>query len=249
MKLEDLKIIVTGGASGMGAHFATRLHEGGAEVAVGDVNTEGLDRLPAGILTRKLDVGDESEIVSFVDWAYGEMGGLNGLVNNAGVLADGLLVKRDRKTGEVKKLTTEAWHKVLAINLTGATLMVREVVAKMIATEQRPGVVVNISSISRHGNRGQSNYVAAKAAMAANTTTWAHEFAPYGIRVGAVAPGMVETPMTAGMNQKALDALTNMIPVGRIGRPEDIWLAVKFVLECDYFTARTMDVDGGLHFS
>ena len=124
--------------------------------------------------------------------------------------------------------------------------MVREVVAKMVETEQKPGVIVNMSSIARHGNRGQSNYVSAKAALAANTFTWAREFAPFGIRVGAVAPGMVETPMTQGMNQKARDALVANIPVGRIGLPEDLWLAVKFVLECDYFNGRTIDVDGGL---
>ncbi len=249
MNLQDLRIIVTGGASGMGAHFATRLHEAGARVAVGDVNAEGLDRLPNGIFTRRLDVGDEADITAFVAWADDQLGSVNALINNAGVLADGLLVKRDKRTGEVKKLSTEAWHKVLNVNLTGATLMVRELVARMLEAETRPGVIVNISSISRHGNRGQSNYVAAKAAMAANTKTWAHEFAPYGIRVGAVAPGMVVTPMTDGMNPKALEAITKMIPVGRIGQPEDIWLAVKFILECDYYTARTMDVDGGLHFS
>ena len=132
------------------------------------------------------------------------------------------------------------------VNLTGATFMVREVVAKMVQTDQRPGVIVNMSSIARHGNRGQSNYVSAKAALAANTFTWAREFASLGIRVGAVAPGMVETPMTQGMNQKARDALVANIPVGRIGLPEDLWLAVKFVLECDYFNGRTIDVDGGL---
>jgi 3-oxoacyl-[acyl-carrier protein] reductase len=126
--------------------------------------------------------------------------------------------------------------------------MVREVVAKMVETETRPGVVVNMSSISRHGNRGQSNYVAAKAAMAANTVTWAREFAPFGVRVAAIAPGMVETPMTQGMNQKARDAAVAAIPVARIGLPEDIWLAVKFALECDYFNARTIDVDGGYSF-
>jgi 3-oxoacyl-[acyl-carrier protein] reductase len=107
-------------------------------------------------------------------------------------------------------------------------------------------VIVNISSIARHGNRGQSNYVSAKTALASNTLTWAREFAPFGIRVGAVAPGMIETPMTQGMNQKARDALVERIPVGRIGVPEDIWLAVKFVFECDYFSGRTFDVDGGL---
>ena len=125
-------------------------------------------------------------------------------------------------------------------------MMVREVVAQMVERDIRPGVVVNISSISRHGNRGQSNYVAAKAALAANTVTWAREFAPFGVRVTAIAPGMIETPMTKGMNQAARDALVANIPAGRIGLPEDIWLAVKFCLECDYATARTYDVDGGL---
>ena len=84
--------------------------------------------------------------------------------------------------------------------------------------------------------------------LAANTVTWAREFAGFGIRVGTVAPGMVETPMTQGMNQKARDALVAAIPVGRIGVPEDIWLAVRFVIECEYFNARTIDVDGGLAF-
>ncbi len=135
---------------------------------------------------------------------------------------------------------------MIGVNLTGATMMVREVVAKMVQTEQKPGVIVNLSSIARHGNRGQSNYVAAKAALAANTVTWAREFAAFGIRVGAVAPGMIETPMTQGMNQKARDTLVANIPVGRIGLPEDIWVAVKFILECDYFNGRTIDVDGGL---
>jgi 3-oxoacyl-[acyl-carrier protein] reductase len=123
--------------------------------------------------------------------------------------------------------------------------MVRDVVAKMVKTQTK-GVIVNISSIARHGNRGQSNYSAAKSALAANTRTWALEFAPFGIRVGAVAPGMIETPMTAGMNQKARDALVARIPAGRIGVADDIWLAVRFVIECEYFTSRTIDVDGGL---
>jgi len=103
-----------------------------------------------------------------------------------------------------------------------------------------------MSSVARHGNRGQSNYVAAKAALAANTVTWAREFGRYGIRVGAIAPGMIETPMTRGMNQKAREALVAAVPCGRIGEPEDIWRAVQFVIECDYFDGRTMDVDGGL---
>jgi 3-oxoacyl-[acyl-carrier protein] reductase len=246
MQLNQLKIIVTGAAQGMGAHFARRLAEAGAQVAAGDVAEGPLAELPKGIHRRRLDVSNEQDVESFVHWAHEQMGGLNGLINNAGILRDGLLVKKDRTTGAITKLSTDQWNAVIGVNLTGATLMVREVVSKMAATDQKPGVVVNMSSIARHGNRGQSNYVAAKSALAANTVTWSREFAPFGVRVCAIAPGMVETPMTQGMNQKARDALVAAIPVGRVGLPEDLWLAVKFALECDYFNGRTIDVDGGL---
>ena len=249
MNLKDLKIIVTGAAQGMGAHFAGKLIEAGAQVAAGDVNEAGLAALPAGVHRRRLDVSNEADVVAFVTWAREAMGGLNGLVNNAGIIRDGLLVKRDRTTGAVTRFPTESWNAVLGVNLTGATWMVRETVAQMVETESRSGVIVNLSSISRFGNRGQSNYVAAKAALAANTVTWAREFAQYGVRVGAVAPGMIETPMTQGMNQKARDALVAAVPCGRVGLPEDIWLAVKFVLECDYFNGATVDVNGGLVMS
>jgi len=246
MRLQDVKAMVTGGAQGMGLHFARRLHEAGAEVAVGDVNEARLAELPAGVHRRRPDVSDEGDVKAFVAWAAGAMGGVNALVNNAGILRDGLLVKKDRTTGEVTTLSTADWNAVLGVNLTGATLMVRETVAHMVRAGIRPGVIVNLSSIARHGNRGQSNYVAAKAALAANTVTWAREFSQFGIRVGAVAPGMIETPMTQGMNQKARDALVAAVPVGRVGAPEDIWLAVRFIIECDYFDGRTVDVDGGL---
>lgn len=252
MKLDTTKMIVTGGAQGMGRYFALRLAAAGGQVAVGDLKSDGLETLqaeakdlPGQVHVRKLDVSDEADVGAFVDWAHEQMGGLTGLINNAGILRDALLVKKDRKTGEIKKLSSDDWHLVLGVNLTGATLMARDTVAKM-AEHGHQGVVVNMSSIARHGNRGQSNYTAAKAALAANTRTWAAEFARFGIRVGAIAPGMVETPMTQGMNQKARDALVAAIPVGRIGVPEDIWMAVKFVIECDYFNGRTIDVDGGL---
>jgi 3-oxoacyl-[acyl-carrier protein] reductase len=236
----------------MGRHFALRLVEAGAQVAIGDVNeaglaeTSGAAKGPGKLHARKVNVADEAEVAAFVAWAYDAMGGLNGLVNNAGILRDGLLVKKDKETGQVKTLSKEQWDAVIAVNLTGATLLARDTVKKMVETNSRPGVIVNMSSIARYGNRGQSNYSAAKAALAANTRTWSLEFAPFGVRVAAIAPGMIETPMTQGMNQKARDALVAAIPVARIGVPEDIWLAVKFVLECDYFNGRTLDVDGGL---
>lgn len=252
MRLEDTKFIVTGGASGLGRHYAIRLAESGGHVVAADVNEEALASLaeetkgcPGKLHVRRLDVANEADVAACVEFAHGAMGGLNGLVNNAGILRDGLLVKRDRTTGAITKMTAQQWQAVIDVNLTGATFIARDVVAKMVEAGQK-GVIVNISSVARHGNRGQSNYTAAKAALAANTRTWSLEFAPFGIRVGCIAPGMVETPMTQGMNQKARDALVARIPVGRIGVPEDLWLAVKFVIECEYFTGQTIDVDGGL---
>ncbi|MCA9532398.1 MAG: SDR family oxidoreductase [Myxococcales bacterium] len=245
MKLEDLKIIVTGAARGMGAHFATRLHELGAQVAAGDVDEAGLAELPAGIHRRHLDVSSDADVASFVAWAGEQMGGLNALINNAGIIRDALLVRKNRETGAVERLSRKDWDAVLAVNLTGATMMAQEVLAHMLERDTTPGVIINISSIARHGSRGQSNYVAAKAALAANTQTWMREFSRYGIRVGAIAPGLVETPMTSGMNEKARERLRASVPLGRIGKPEDIFVAVKFILECDFFTGQTIDVDGG----
>ncbi len=245
MKLDQLKIIVTGAGRGMGAHFATALAKAGARVAAGDIDTEGLEALPDSVSKRTLDVTSESQCDAFVQWAQDELGGVNGLINNAGIIRDALLAKKSRRTGEIVGMRTEDWNSVLAVNLTGAMFMTRAFALNALRNEVLGGVVVNISSISRHGSRGQTNYVATKAALAANTVTWAREFAPMKIRVGAVAPGMIETPMTQGMNQKARDSLVAGIPVGRIGTPEDIWQAVRFVLECDYFNARTIDVDGG----
>ncbi|MCA9551469.1 MAG: SDR family oxidoreductase [Myxococcales bacterium] len=253
MELNQMKIIVTGAAQGMGRYFALRLAEAGAQVAAGDVKEDALEALAkeaegssGKIHVKKLNVADEAEVGAFVDWAYEAMGGLNGLVNNAGILRDGLLVKKDRNTGEIIKMSAAQWQAVIDVNLTGATFMVRDTVAKMAANGHK-GVVVSMSSIARHGNRGQSNYTAAKAALAANTVTWSREWGGFGIRACAVAPGMIETPMTQGMNQKARDALVAMVPCGRVGEPEDIWRAVKFCIECDYFNGRTMDVDGGLN--
>jgi 3-oxoacyl-[acyl-carrier protein] reductase len=252
MHLRDSKMIITGAAQGMGRHFSLRIAEAGGQVAAGDVNEAGLESLAAEakglsgkVFTMKLNVAKEAEVHGFVDWAFDRMGGLTGLVNNAGILRDGLLVKVDKESGKIVVMSAEQWQAVIDVNLTGATYMARDTVAKMVEKSQR-GVVVNMSSVARYGNRGQSNYSAAKAALAANTKTWAQEFAKFGIRVGAIAPGMVETPMTQGMNPKARDALVAAIPVGRIGEPEDIWLAVKFIIECDYFNGRTIDVDGGL---
>lgn len=246
MKLSDVKAIVTGGAQGIGHCFATQLHAAGAQVAVGDVNEAALSTLPEGIHRRRLDVSNEADVASFATFAREAMGGLNVLVNNAGIIRDGLLVKKDKATGQIVRLSTADWNAVIGVNLTGATFMVREFAAQVAEADIRPSVIVNMSSVARHGNRGQSSYVAAKAALASNTVTWAREFAPFGMRVAAIAPGVIETPMTRSMNQKARDAMVAAIPVGRIGEPEDIYRALQFILECDYLNATVIEVHGGL---
>jgi len=245
MELNTVKAIVTGAASGMGFHFATRLHELGAQVAACDVNEAGLAELPPGVHRQKLDVSNSSEVAGFAKWAADAMGGLNVIVSNAGILRDGLLVKKSRETGEVVVMSDEQWNAVINVNLSGATFVVREGVAEMVRRGQKPGVVIAMSSVARHGNRGQSNYVSAKAALAANAVTWCREFATFGVRAVAIAPGMVETPMTRGMNPKAREAIVATIPVGRIGEPEDLFKAVRFAIECDYLNGVCIDVDGG----
>ncbi|MGB8221766.1 MAG: SDR family NAD(P)-dependent oxidoreductase, partial [Polyangiales bacterium] len=126
MELDQLKVIVTGGASGLGEHFAKQLLATGAQVAVGDVNEEGLAALPDAIHRRRLNVADPDEIASFVQWAATQMGGLNGLINNAGIIRDGLWVSKSRQTGEIRRMSRQDWDMVIAVNLTGASFMVQE---------------------------------------------------------------------------------------------------------------------------
>lgn len=253
MKLEETRAIVTGAGSGLGFAFALELTRAGASVAAVDVNSAGLRRLEAeseglkgAVTTARLDVSDEASVTSFVCEASERVGGFNVLVNNAGILRDGLLVQREG--GWVKKLPTTPWRQVIEVNLNGPYLLTREVAADIIRRGVKQSVVVNISSISRSGNPGQSNYAASKAGLDACTRTWALELAPHGIRVGGIAPGLVDTPILKHVSDEAKAALIAGIPLKRIGAPYEIWLALKFIIECDYFTGRVIEVDGGSTF-
>jgi 3-oxoacyl-[acyl-carrier protein] reductase len=250
MQLNEAKVIVTGAASGMGRYFAEALARAGARVYAVDVDEAGLGRLAAesggAIATGRCDVSREDDVVAMIGDAFERLGGLNGLINNAGIFRDGLLVKPDKETGAVKRMALAQWQKVIDIDLTGPFLCTREFAAKLIETKTRPGVVVGISSISRHGNRGQSNYSAAKAGLVADTKLWSQELAPYGIRTGAIAPGFIDTPILQGMRPEVLAGLLKSVPLGRAGDPHEIWLGVKFIFECDYFTGRCLDIDGGM---
>jgi 3-oxoacyl-[acyl-carrier protein] reductase len=253
MKIEDLRVIVTGAASGMGRTFALELAREGASVLACDLNDTGLSALAKDaeglrgkVVGHAANVGQEADVQATVRACIEAFGSVNGVVNNAGIFRDGLLVRKDKTTGQVKKMSLEQWQTVLDIDLTGPFLFTRDVAAAMIENGWTPGVVINISSVSRHGNPGQSNYSAAKAGLVADTALWGKELAQYGIRVGAIAPGFIDTPILQGMRPEMLDKMLSGVPLRRVGKPEEIFAALKFIVECDYFTGRCVDVDGGL---
>lgn len=250
MQLNDKVIIITGGCQGLGRAMAEYLAARGARLALVDLNAEKLDaavtacRAAGGEARAYLcNVAREEEVMRMVDQVAKDFRAINGLVNNAGILRDGLTVKL--KDGVLTTLSLAQWQAVIDVNLTGVFLCTREVAAKMVELGSQ-GAIVNISSISRAGNIGQANYSAAKAGVAADTVVWAKELARYGIRVAAIAPGFIETEMTASMRPEALEKMTAGIPLKRMGTPAEIAHAAAFIFENDYFTGRVIELDGGL---
>ncbi|PWV70938.1 SDR family oxidoreductase [Halomonas sp. A11-A] len=251
MNLDSSVIAITGGARGLGLAMAQLLGSRGARLALIDTDAATLDdavsRLhQAGIEAHGFvaNVADETSVKQAFGDIAASLGPVSGLVNNAGILRDALLVKA--RDGKVEKtMSLEQWQAVVDVNLTGVFLCGREAASQMIEAGNE-GVIVNISSISRAGNMGQSNYAACKAGVVALTTTWARELARYDIRVGAVAPGFIETDMTASMRQDMLEKLISGVPLRRLGQPEDIAQSVAFIFENAYFTGRVIECDGGL---
>lgn len=249
MKMTDARAIVTGGARGMGRHFTRALREAGASVLFCDIDEQGVGEASdaLGVPGVRADVSNEEDVSLLFEAAEEALGGpVNVLLNNAGITRDGLLVKKDRKTGELKPLSRQHWDQVLNVNLTGPFLCMREFAMRCIRAEVPSAVAVNMSSVTRAGNVGQTNYSATKAGLVADTVLWARELARYGIRVGAVAPGFIRTPMVEAMPEKARDRAIQAVPLRRLGEPEEVWQAVRFVVECDYFSGRVVEVDGGL---
>lgn len=251
MQWNDSVVAITGGARGLGLAMAAALGRKGARIALLDLEREALDNAANALLDQGVkatgfvvDVADESSVrQAFADIAA-QLGPVSGLVNNAGITRDGLLVKaRDGKVESTMSL--EQWRQVIDVNLTGVFLCGREAASQMVEAGLG-GVIVNISSISRAGNMGQSNYSAAKAGVASLTVTWAKELARYGIRVGAVAPGFIETEMTSAIRPEVLEKITKGIPLGSLGQPADIAESVAFIFDNAYFTGRVIECDGGL---
>ena len=252
MNLDGKTIAITGAARGLGAAMAHRLASNGANLALIDLDESALDdtmqvcrdRGSRHVEAYSANVSKEEDVVSTFGRIREHFGELHGLVNNAGITRDGLTLKY--KDGEqVSKMSLDQWQLVIDVNLTGVFLCGREAAALMIETESK-GCIINISSISRHGNFGQANYSAAKAGVEAMAVVWAKEFARYGIRAASVAPGFIGTEMVASMKPEALDKLSAGIPLQRIGDPDEIAKSVQFVFENDYISGRCIDVDGAL---
>lgn len=252
MQLKDSVIIVTGGGQGLGRSMAEYLAARGARLALVDLGQDRLDEAVAACKTAGGDsrgyvcnVANEEQVVDMVSQVANDFGTINGLINNAGILRDGLLLKK--KDGEIQKMSLAQWQSVIDVNLTGVFLSTREVAVKMVELGSQ-GLIINISSIARAGNIGQTNYTAAKAGVAAMTVGWAKELARHGIRVAAIAPGFIETEMTAGMKPEALEKMTAGIPLKRMGQPNEIAHSAAYLFENDYFTGRILELDGGLRF-
>lgn len=251
MEIRDKLIVITGAGRGIGRALALHFARAGARLALLDVNATDVketvamvERERAAARSYLADTADEAAVVAAMDEVVADFGRLDGIVNNAGITRDALLVKV--KDGEVVgKMSLAQWQAVIDVNLTGVFLCAREAAERMIRLGNG-GVIVNISSISRAGNVGQTNYSAAKAGVVAMTVAWGKELARYGIRVGAIAPGFIRTPMVAAMKPEALAKVTAPVPLGRLGEPEEIAAGVDFIFRSDFFTARCLELDGGL---
>ena len=193
--------------------------------------------------TYAANVAAERDVVGTFDRVVADFGRLDGSIANAGILRDGLLVKA--KDGEVTgKLSLEQWQAVIDVNLTGVFLCGREAAERMIRLGSG-GCIINISSLSRAGNFGQSNYSAAKAGVAALTVVWAKELARHEIRVNAIAPGFIKTEMVASMKPEILEKMAAGIPVQRLGEPDEIAATAEFIFANDYLNGRILEIDGG----
>ncbi len=250
MEIKNNVFVITGAAGALGFEMAKDLASAGGKLALVDLNQQGLDDVANtlreyGVEVRSYvaNVANETHVVELFDKIQQDFGQIDGLVNNAGITRDALLVKH--RNGETTKMSLQAWQQVIDVNLTGVFLCGREAAAKMIEND-RKGVIVNISSISRDGNIGQSNYSAAKAGVAALTATWGKELARYGVRCGAVAPGFVNTEMVQKIPETVLDKLIAEIPLRRLAQPTEIAHSVRYIIENDYFTTRVLAIGGGM---
>lgn len=234
--LEGKTALVTGGTRGIGRAIALELQKAGAEVIISGVNPENTEitATKMGMKALAADLSDAEAVSEFLE----KIPEIDILVNNAGITKDGLFMRQK----------DEDWQSVMSVNVDAAVRISRKVSKKMMSNKW--GRIINISSVVGHmGNVGQTNYVASKAAMTGFTKALAQEIARKGVTVNSVAPGFIETEMTAQMTEKAVEGMLSKIPAGRMGKPEDIAAAVRFLASDDasYINGTTIHVNGALY--
>ncbi|MEH7440376.1 3-oxoacyl-ACP reductase FabG [Neobacillus drentensis] len=244
MRLKDKVAIITGAAAGIGLTATEVFAREGAKVAMADYNVEqGVEQ--ARVLREKgyevtffqVNVADRVSVDAMVEKVREVYGNIDILINNAGITRDAML----------SKLTVEDFQQVIDVNLTGVFHCTQAVLPSMV--EKGRGRIINTSSVSGiYGNVGQTNYAATKAGVVGMTKSWAKELGRKGINVNAVAPGFIETGMTAKVPEKVLNQMKQMVPLARLGKPEDIANAYLFLAseESNYVNGTVLHVDGGI---
>lgn len=241
MKLEQKNVFITGSSRGIGLAIAHKFASLGANVVLnsrGEISEELLAEFkPYGVKVLAIsgDVSDFADAKRMVDQAIEELGSVDVLVNNAGITQDTLMLK----------MTEEDFEKVLKVNLTGAFNMTQAVLKQMI--KAREGAIINMSSVvGLMGNIGQANYAASKAGLIGFTKSVAREVANRNVRVNAIAPGMIESDMTAVLSDKVKDAMLAQIPMKQFGQAEQVAEVTAFLASQDYLTGQVIAIDGGL---
>lgn len=256
MELKNSVIVITGAASGIGEAAAIALAEAGANVVLGDMNEAGLNVVKQKIITNGgkaaaavLNVTDEASVQAFMDFAIAQFGSINVVLACAGIIRDSFLVTPDRETGKVKKfMTTDQFKQVIDVNMTGVFITLREAVIRMVDNKWE-GVLIPMSSINKSGELGQLNYASTKASVALWPKILAGEFHARGIkniRIAAIAPGYVETPILSSIKPEVLQGIINEIPLGRLVKTDEIISTIKFIVENNAIHGTTLEVSGGI---
>jgi len=245
MRLKDKVALITGAAQGIGKAIAVAMAKEGAHIILTDINLDlatqsakEIEALGVKALAIKVNVADQTEVEAGIKQAVENFKRIDILVNNAGITKDGLFVR-------MKK---EDWEAVINVNLTGVFLVSK--VVGMLMLRQSYGKIINISSVvGEMGNPGQANYSASKAGVLGLTKTLARELASRNITVNAIAPGFIQTAMTDKLTEDAREKLFELIPLGRLGQPEDVASAALFLAssEADYITGQVINVNGGMY--